>query len=57
MTGRLAIYAPNGIAKSLVNMFGKDVANLRLFQALAQSSGFEELGILTQSGQNSTTTV
>ena len=47
MSSRLALYVPSGIFKTVRNPFGKDTANLGLFQALAVHAGFEELGILT----------
>jgi glycosyltransferase involved in cell wall biosynthesis len=42
---RCAIYAPAGIG-SPKNPFGKDVANLGLYRALAQHGGFEEICFL-----------
>lgn len=47
MTSRLAIYHRAGQFGLGANMFGKDVANLDLFQALARHGGFEQISVLT----------
>lgn len=47
MTSRLAIYHPAAAFGLGANIFGKDVANLDLFQALARYGHFEELTLLT----------
>lgn len=47
MTSRLAIYHPGGQFGLGANIFGKDVANLDLFQALARHGGFEQIDVLT----------
>jgi glycosyltransferase involved in cell wall biosynthesis len=47
MTSRLAIYHPAAAFGLGANIFGKDVANLDLFQALARHGDFEELALLT----------
>jgi glycosyltransferase involved in cell wall biosynthesis len=43
---RFAIYNPTAQFGLKTNMFGKDVANLELFRALARHGGFAELDIL-----------
>lgn len=47
MTKRLAIFHPAGRLGLKQNPFGKDVANLQLFQALARHGGYEQLDILS----------
>lgn len=47
MTSRLAIYHRAGQFGLGANIFGKDVANLDLFQALARYGGFEQIDVLT----------
>ena len=47
MTDRLAIFHPPGRLGMLNNPFGKDVANLQLFRALALHGGFETLDVLS----------
>lgn len=47
MGRRLAVYHPAGRFRLGPNMFGKDVANLALFRALALHGGYEALGVLT----------
>ncbi|THD77000.1 MAG: glycosyltransferase [Phenylobacterium sp.] len=47
MAGRLSIYHPPGIIALKENPFGKDVANLELFRALARHGGFEAVDILS----------
>lgn len=44
---RLSIFHPAGRFGTKTNPFGKDVANLELFQALARHSGLESLDVLT----------
>jgi glycosyltransferase involved in cell wall biosynthesis len=44
---RLAIHHPQGSLGLKSNVFGKDVANLELFQAMARHGGFEQLDILS----------
>jgi glycosyltransferase involved in cell wall biosynthesis len=44
---RLAIYHPAGNFSLKSNPFGKDVANLALFQALARHGGFSQLDLLS----------
>ena len=46
MAERFAIYHPPGRFDLKPNMFGKDVANLELFQALARHGGFSQLDVL-----------
>jgi len=46
--GRLAILHPPGRMGLGANPFGKDVANLQLWQALARYGGYERLDVLTQ---------
>jgi glycosyltransferase involved in cell wall biosynthesis len=43
----LAIFHPRGELGLGENFFGKDVANLELFQAMARHGGFEQLDILS----------
>lgn len=47
MAHRLAIYHPRGELGLTDNVFGKDVANLELFQAMARHGGFEHIDILS----------
>ena len=47
MARRLAIFHPPGRLSLAHNPFGKDVANLQLFQALARHGGFERLDVLS----------
>ncbi|OYX33620.1 MAG: glycosyl transferase family 1 [Caulobacterales bacterium 32-69-10] len=47
MASRLAIYHPAGRLGLTENPFGKDMANLELFRALARHGGFERLDFLT----------
>ena len=47
MASRLSIFHPAGKLGLGPNPFGKDVANLELFQALARHGGFEQLNILS----------
>jgi D-inositol-3-phosphate glycosyltransferase len=47
MVRRLAIHHPNGRLGLGQNVFGKDVANLALFRALALHGGYESLAVLT----------
>ncbi|WP_148216769.1 glycosyltransferase family 4 protein [Phenylobacterium zucineum] len=44
---RLSVFHPSGALGLGANPFGKDVANLQLIRALAQSGGFEQLDILS----------
>ena len=46
MAARLSIYHPAGRLSLKGNPFGKDVANLQLFQALGRYGGFEQVDIL-----------
>ncbi|HTI67683.1 MAG TPA: glycosyltransferase family 4 protein [Caulobacteraceae bacterium] len=50
MASRLAIYHPAGRLGLTENPFGKDMANLELFRALARHGGFEQLSFLTHVG-------
>jgi hypothetical protein len=50
MASRLAIFHPPGRLGLGANPFGKDVANLQLYQALARHGGFEQLDVLTLQG-------
>ena len=50
MASRLAIYHPTGRLGLTENPFGKDVANLELFRALARYGGFEQLSFLSHIG-------
>lgn len=47
MASRLAILHPRGDMGLGKNPFGKDVANLELFRALAQHGGFEQIDLLS----------
>ena len=47
MGSRLSIYHPSGQVSLGAHPFGKDVANLQLFQALARHGGFEQVDILS----------
>src|SRR3954462_727238 len=47
MATRLGIYHPPGVLGYGANPFGKDVANLELYRALARHGGFEGLDILS----------
>ena len=47
MANRLAIFHPNGEMGLRQNPFGKDIANLQLYRAMAQHGGFEQLDILS----------
>ena len=47
MAARLSIFHPPGRLGLGANPFGKDVANLQLYQALARYGGFEQLDLLT----------
>jgi glycosyltransferase involved in cell wall biosynthesis len=47
---RLSIFHPPGRLGLGANPFGKDVANLQLYQALAQHGGFEQLDIVSLAG-------
>ena len=50
LEGRLAILHPGGQGALGPNPFGKDVANLQLWQALAQHAGYARLDILISQG-------
>ena len=50
MARRLSIFHPPGELALRPNPFGKDVANLQLFRALARHGGFEQLDILSLHG-------
>ena len=52
MAARLSIFHPPGQLGLGANPFGKDVANLQLYQALAMHGGFEQLDILTLANAN-----
>jgi len=45
MARSLSIYHPVGVRELPTNPFGKDVANLELFRALARHGGFEQIAI------------
>src|ERR1700754_3639278 len=45
--GRLAILHPSGRTALGLNPFGKDVANLQLWQALARHGGYARIDVLT----------
>ncbi|MGZ3402724.1 MAG: glycosyltransferase family 4 protein [Phenylobacterium sp.] len=47
MADRLAIFHPRGELALGQNFFGKDVANLELFQAMARHGGYERLDVLS----------
>jgi glycosyltransferase involved in cell wall biosynthesis len=47
VANRLAIFHPRGELGLGQNFFGKDVANLELFRAMAQYGGFERLDVLS----------
>ena len=44
---RLAIYHPSGVLGLGQNPFGKDVANLELFRALARYGGYEQIDLIS----------
>ncbi len=48
LASRLAIYHPSGQFNLVNNPFGKDVADLELFRALAAHGGFDEVRFLSQ---------
>ena len=50
MAQRLAIFHPPGRLGLGANPFGKDVANLELYRALARHGGFEQLDMLVLQG-------
>ena len=50
MASRLSILHPRGDMDLKTNPFGKDVANLQLFRALAQHGGFEQIDMLSVVG-------
>src|SRR4051812_36522136 len=50
MPRSLAIFHPAGRMSLRHNPFGKDVANLQLFQALARHAGLERLDVLAVRG-------
>ena len=47
MGSRLAIYHPSGVLGLGQNPFGKDVANLELFRALARYGGYEQIDLIS----------
>jgi len=47
LRGRLAVLHPPAAMALGANPFGKDVANLQLWQALARHGGYEQLDVLT----------
>lgn len=47
MSRRLSILHPPGVPTAKANPFGKDIANLELFRALARHGGFEQLDVLS----------
>jgi D-inositol-3-phosphate glycosyltransferase len=49
MVSRLALYHPPGRIGLGANPFGKDVANIQLFRALAAHGGFEQLDVVGHS--------
>lgn len=48
MTSRLAIYHPAGRVGLGENVFGKDIANFELFQAMVRHGGLDQVDFLTQ---------
>jgi glycosyltransferase involved in cell wall biosynthesis len=50
VANRLAIFHPAGEMGLRQNPFGKDVANLQLYRAMAQHGGFDQLDILSIRG-------
>ena len=50
MAQRLAIFHPPGRLGLGANPFGKDVANLELYRALARHGGFEQLDLCVLQG-------
>lgn len=50
MPSRLAIYHPHGRLGLKENPFGKDMANVELYRALARHGGFDELKFLVHVG-------
>ncbi len=55
MASRLAIYHPPGRLGLGQNPFGKDVANLQLYRALANYGGFEHIDFLSNTAVDSET--
>ena len=55
MGGRLSILHPAGVVATKTNPFGKDVANLQLFAALARHGGFDQVDVLTGGGADEST--
>jgi glycosyltransferase involved in cell wall biosynthesis len=47
VASRLALYIPAGRVGLGANPFGKDIANLELYQALARHGGFERMDVLS----------
>jgi len=47
VASRLSIFHPRGEVSLRNNPFGKDVANLELFRAMAQHGGFEQIDLLS----------
>lgn len=47
MASRLSIFHPPGVLGLSANPFGKDVANLELYRALARHGGFERIDMLS----------
>src|ERR1700749_762265 len=47
MASRLSIFHPLGVLGLGANPFGKDVANLELYRALARHGGFERIDMLS----------
>ena len=47
MASRLSIFHPPGVLSLKANPFGKDVANLELYRALARHGGFERIDMLS----------
>jgi glycosyltransferase involved in cell wall biosynthesis len=52
MTSRLAIYHPAGRVGLGENVFGKDIANFELFQAMMRHGGLEQVDFLTHAAVN-----
>jgi D-inositol-3-phosphate glycosyltransferase len=50
MADRISIFHPSGRLGLGPNPFGKDVANLQLFQALARHGGFSQVDLLSSAG-------
>lgn len=57
MASRLSIFHPPGVLGLKANPFGKDVANLELYRALARHGGFERIDMLSARPADAAATV